>query len=115
MSNNLKTEFHKIQTLGAITNSKLRQRLLNEFSKDINFCRAVREIVLNVRDKNVTIAPRHRKRLTRKHLHTLSCLCQKQKSKRRFQTLVRQTGRGFFLPIVIPLVAEVIRSLVTKK
>lgn len=114
MSENLKTEFHKIQTLASISNARLRQNLLNELSKDLNFCRAVREIVLNVRDRNVTLTPQQRRRITAKHQHTLSCLCRKQKNKRRFKTLVKQTGRGFFLPIVIPLVAEAIRSLVTK-
>ena len=115
MSENLRSQFPKIQALGAVTSSKLRQRLLDEFSKDINFCRAVREIVLNVRDKNVKISPKHRQKITARHRHTLSCLCEKQRSKRKFRSLVKQTGRGFFLPIVIPHVAEVIRSLVTKK
>lgn len=115
MSDNLKAEFHKILTLASIPNARLRQTLLNELSKDLNFCRAIREIVLNVRDRNVKLSPKQQRRITTRHQHTLTCLCMKQKSKRRFKTLVKQTGRGFFLPIVIPLVAEVIRNLVSKK
>lgn len=115
MSENLIAEFHKFQALAGIKNARLRQSLLNEFSKDLNFCRAIREIVLNVRDRNVKLSPKQRQKISAKHQHTLTCLCKKQKSKRQFQSLVKQTGRGFFLPIVIPLVAEVIRSLISKK
>ena len=110
MSENLKKQFPKLQIIASIQSLKGRKLLLKEFSSDPDFCKAVREIVRNTLQKNVKIHEADKKRLL-KYREVLISLGKKQKSTKKEQQLVQQTGTGIFLPIVIPLVAQLIGHL----
>lgn len=113
MSDNLKSQFFKLELISQLSSLKARKLLLSEFSKDIKFCKAVREIVKNTVRRNVRVGERDKRKLV-KYKSLLLSLAKRQKNHDKMRRMIQQTGTGVFLPIVIPLVASLISSLVSK-
>lgn len=114
MSRNLKSQFPRLEMISKMKSPKARQLMLKEFSQDRCFCKAVREIVKNTLKRNITIPEKSKAKLV-KHKKLILALAEKRKSKSKTRQLVQQSGTGFFLPLVIPLVASVIGELFNKK
>lgn len=110
MSANLISQFHKLEIIAKTKTLKARKLLLTEFSKDNGFCKAVREVVKNTKLKNINLNDKDRKKINKYKLLLTSILKKKQSHKRK-QQLIRQTGTGIFLPIVVPIVAQLLASL----
>ena len=113
MSNILIENWKKIQFISEIKSIKLRKQVLKEFSRDENFCKAVKEIAANIVNKNVKLGEKEKRKL-KKHKKCIMCLAGTHKSKKKVQSAIQQTGTGIFLPVVIPLIAEAISHLITK-
>jgi hypothetical protein len=75
------------------------------FAKDPNFIKALQEIALNVVEGNISLNESQKKKLAH-HKNVLIDLARK-KGKRT----VVQSGGGF-LPLLLPLVSEVLASLI---
>lgn len=105
----LSSQWHKLRVLADLNKrpqAALRQRLLLEFTKDDQFCRAIRVIAKNVLRKQVPLSKSQccRLRTHKKVLHGLyDC---KSKNKRKRRKFASQSGG--FLPWLIPLVASVV-------
>lgn len=113
MSTNLRANFYKLELISQLKNPKARKVLMTEFSKDVGFCKAVREIVKNTVKRNVRVSDRERTRLL-KYKNLILSIAKKQKDHKRTRKLVQQTGTGVILPILVPLVAAIISSLTSK-
>ena len=111
MSKLLESQLPKIKTLADIENLKIRRLMLKEFSKDPDFCEAVREIATNFINKNVILGDQDKKKL-RKYKQCIICLSQKHKSCAQRMKAIQQTGTGIFLPVVLPLVLSAIADLI---
>lgn len=109
MSENLRKHMSKLQTISQVKSASLRKALMKEFSSDESFCRAMREVVKNTIKKNVPLTESQKKVLRKCKRPLLGIMKYQKKNRRKF---VEQTGSGVFLPIVIPLVAELIGSLI---
>lgn len=114
MSDNLKEQFPKLELLCNVKRRKLRHELLRVLSRDDNFRKAVREITRNTLNRNVRIGDKEKKKLTR-YRRTIIALGQKGKNKRSEQRVICQTGTGIFLPIVVPLVADLLYNILKPK
>ena len=114
MSENLKSQLHKLEIVSQVKSLQARKVLLKEFSNDKRFCKAVREIVRNAIKKNIPLTKKDKDKLT-KYRTLILQLAKKQKSKENSRKLVYQTGTGVLLPIVVPLVASIISKLVSRE
>ena len=112
MSANLIKQWHKLELVCSFKNLKLRKAVLKEFSKDKLFCHAVREIIKNTIQKRLNLSPRDKATLRKKKALLLNIVKKRVPHKRKRQYVV-QTGNGI-LPIVIPLVAQLIGELIRK-
>lgn len=110
MSDNLRKQFPRLEIISQVKRLRVRKLLLEEFSHDPNFCKAIREIVRNALKKNIRFTDKDRKRLA-KYRKVIIGLSKKHKSEKRMRSYVKQTGTGVFLPLVIPLVASIISEL----
>lgn len=113
MSELLKRQLTRIKVLGDIKNLKIRRLVLKEFSKDPDFCEAVREIATNVVNKNVSLGEKEKKTL-KKYKKCIICLSRKHKSCKQRYKVIQQTGTGIFLPVVLPIVLSAIADLIAK-
>jgi ribosomal protein L19 len=113
MSDNLQKQMPKLEIISQLKSLKARKLVLAEFSNDDQFCKAIREIVRNTINKNVKLSEQEKKRL-RKYKKVIVALGNKRKDKKKTKALLQQTGTGIFLPIVVPLVATVIKELLSK-
>lgn len=110
MSQNLIANFWKLQAVANAKSKTTRAALLSEFAKDINFCKAIREIAKNtVRQKLKLPAPAKRK--LRKHRKLIFDLQKKRLPHTKRKKLLQQTGSGVLIPILVPLVAQIISNL----
>lgn len=114
MSENLRSQFGKLELISQIKSLQARKIVLKEFSNDKRFCKAVRELVRNAINKNVAFTRQERARLIKYKKLFIDLARRKQKNKEKSRRLVYQTGTGVFLPIVVPLVAQLIASLIAK-
>lgn len=110
MSSNLKCQFLKLEIVAGLKSTKARKIILSEFSKDVNFCKAVRELVKNTVKKNIKLTESQKKKL-RRYRSVLEGILKKKTSHKRRQALMCQTGTGVFLPIVVPIVASLLSEL----
>jgi adenine-specific DNA methylase len=113
MSSNLIKQWPKLQLVCGIKNVKSRKIILSEFSRDKDFCSAVRELVKNTVNKNIKLSVNDKTKLRKQRKILLGILAKRTAHKRK-RRLINQTGSGF-LPIVIPLVAQLIGELINKK
>lgn len=105
----------RLQFICEMKSLKERLNLLKILSQDDHFCKAIREIVRNTVKKNIRITDRDRKKLV-KYRKVILALAEKQKGDKKKKPrlrrrLIHQTGTGVFLPIVIPLVFEILRGI----
>lgn len=114
MSENLKQQFPKLELLSKIKQKKLRQTLLRVLSKDEAFCKAVREITKNTLKRNIKLSDREKKRLFR-YRKTILALVHKSNNNLIQRRAICQTGTGIFLPIVVPLVADLLYNILKPK
>lgn len=115
MSKNLRIQFPKLELISKIKSLPARTIVLKEFSNDKRFCKAVREIVRNAIKKNIPFTKKQRDKLIKYRRLLMNLSKKKQKSKASSRRLVYQTGTGVFLPIVVPLIAELIRNIATSR
>jgi len=114
MSSNLRQHLPKLQVVAGIKSIKVRKLVLDEFSKDKEFCSAIREIFKNLKKRNIKLND-HQKRKLRRHKAVIVGVLEKRKGAKRCRKLTVQTGDGFLLPILIPLVAEVVGQLIQSR
>lgn len=113
MSTNLKRQLPKLQVVSQIQNPKLRQRVLLELAKNKAICSAIREIMKNVKSGNIKLTDRQKNQVKKYRKLILEILKRRQGVTKKRQ-LVVQTGSGFLLPLLIPLVAEAVGALISK-
>lgn len=113
MSTNLKRQLPKLEVVSQIRNSKLRQHVLFELAKDKAVCSAIREIMKNVKSGNIKLTDRQKNQVKKHRKVILEILKRRQRLGKKRQ-LVVQTGSGFLLPLLIPLVAEAVGALISK-
>lgn len=111
MSKNLQYQLHKLQAVAEITSATLRKAVLREFAKDAKFCKAVREIMKNI--KRLPLTDKQKKQVN-KYARVVMAIVKRRTNGKGMQKLVVQTGDGIFLPMLIPLVAEAVRHLMKK-
>lgn len=113
MSENLKKQLPRMKFICEMRSLQQRVQLLKAFSKDEMFCKAVREICRNAVEKRIPFTDENRRKLLR-YRKVIMSLAQKKrtKMKRHQRGLIHQTGTGIFLPIVIPLVAEIVSQII---
>lgn len=114
MSSNLRQHLPKLQVVASIKSTKVRKVVLEEFSKDKAFCSAIREIFKNLKNRNIKLND-HQRRKLRQHKTVIVGVLEKRKGDKRRKKLIVQTGNGFLLPILIPLVAEVVGQLIQSR
>ena len=114
MSSNLRQHLPKLQVVASIKSIKVRKLVLEEFSKDKEFCSAIREIFKNLKKRNIKLND-HQRRKLRRHKTVIFGVLEKRKGAKRRKKLIVQTGNGFLLPILIPLVAEVVGQLIQSR
>lgn len=110
MSKNLRSQFPKLE-LVAEAKPKYRKVLLEMFAGDPLFYKAIRELVKNTINKNISLNDEEKKRLRRYKRHLIS-FGKKNKSPRKRRNLVLQTGTGVFIPLILPLASAIISSLI---
>ena len=114
MSSLFAAQWPKLSVLGTLkkkSQQSLRTALLREFSKDADFCRALRVIAKNLLRRKVPLTSRDCCRL-KKHKSTIHALYRKGQSTRTKRKLAVQSG-GFLavaLPLVTTIIGELIRS-----
>lgn len=113
MSTNLITQFPKLEIVANASTNKIRLLFLKEFSRDLNFFKAVRELIKNAANKNIKFDHQQKKKLN-KHGATLKKFMHKKLSKNTKVKLVCQTGTGWFIPLALPLAAKLLTDLLKK-
>ena len=103
-----KKYFVPLKLLSQIKNKDIRKNATCDFCKNENLYKAIKEIALNIVNKNIPLTNKDKKKLKKykKDIYLLSK--QKFKSKRK-QKVLQQTGG--FLPILIPLVATILGQI----
>lgn len=114
MSEKLKSQFPTLELISKIKSLKTRKLVLKEFSKNDDFCSAIREIVTNATKKNIPFTMSEKRKL-KKYKSCILGLTKKRKDKKKTRDLICQTGTGVFLPIVVPLVASLLSNLLSNK
>jgi hypothetical protein len=113
MSSNLKKHLNKLLVICEIKKPTLRRAILRQFSEDKTFCKAIREIMKNIANKNIVKKLKEaEKRQLRKCGRLIVKLLKKRLSHKRQKQLVEQTGSGPLLPLILPIVAEIIGTLI---
>ena len=100
-----------LKILVQLKNKTARQELLKILAKDRDFRRLIRSLCSNVYNKRVEVSPSARRKLVR-YKGIIVKLCDKKLPKRKKQQLTVQSGG--FLPVLIPLFATIIGSLLAK-
>lgn len=111
MSANLRSQFPKLEMVARAKKPSIKKALLEAFSDDEQFFKAVRELVKNTVKKNIKLSSNQRKKLVR-YKSLLLDIFKKKISKKRRRRLMMQTGTGVFIPLILPLAASIISSLV---
>jgi len=113
MSRNLCECMQFLQFLSSVKNSELRGKILLEKSRDEQYLRALKEIALNVVQRNLPLDKAQKVKLQR-HSRSLKRLASMDlKSRRRKQKLTKQVGG--FSPILIPSLVSVLASIASQK
>lgn len=105
MSQNLQKYLPVFECINKIKRFDERRVVLSILAKDKNFIKALEEIAVNTVEGNIKLA-KHEKVRLRKHKELLVLL-----SEKKGKALLSQSGGGF-LPILIPLVIDLVASLI---
>lgn len=105
MSLNLQKYLPVFECVSKIKRREDRKVVLSILAKEPNFIKALEEIAVNTVEGNIKLA-KSQKTSLKKHKELLV-----QLSEKRGKKLLSQSGGGF-LPILIPLVADLIGSLI---
>ena len=110
MSNNLLHCLEKLKKVSSIKNVKQRQKQLDKIS-DACIYKALNEIAIYTIEGSIKLSPQRLKKL-RKFNRNIKKMSTKTNNRTEQKKLVKQSGG--FLPILIPAVASIITSLITK-
>lgn len=113
MSANLRKQLPKLMMAASLKKPHTRCEILKEITKDKNLCSACREIVKNVKTGNIKLSEIHKRKL-RKDREIMLNLLKRRQSHAKQRKLIVQGGKGLMLPLLIPLVAEIIGSFIKK-
>jgi hypothetical protein len=110
MSQNLQHCMNKLKVISLIKNETVRKKVLNDLYDNCLY-KALNEIATNTVNKKVSLNSKQKQSLKKykTNIHKLSTFT---KSKRKRKNLVVQSGG--FLPFIIPAVASILTSLLTK-
>ena len=108
MSDNLKNCMNKLQFIASIKDDKLRQKILMTMSDDCIY-RALAEISTNALNNNIKLTNIQRKKLN-KYKRVFNKFSNKVNNKITKKKLIKQSG--VWLPILIPVVASLLTSLI---
>jgi len=111
MSKSLKKSFHFLNLLSKIKNEKKRKDLLKEISDDDTIFSALSEIARNQVKGNIKLNKKQSHHL-KKHSKTIKGFCCKKIPLNKRRKLIVQSGG--FLPILLPLVAGVLGSILNR-
>ena len=106
MSENLIRNLQLLELISKIRNRKLRQDVLKDQASKLY--KAIKEISINLMKGNIQLSQRDKKRLY-KYRREIVEIAENANSK-RIAIVTSQTGG--FLPIIIPLVAQLVTSLI---
>ena len=112
ISKNLRKHFSTLKMIAQMP-PNARKAVLKHKSDDNSFYKALREIAKNTTKKHVPLASHHKKKL-KKEKNLIVALAKKGNKRIKRRKLVMQTGKGFFLPVVIPIIASLIGELINK-
>lgn len=113
MSANLHKQLPRLMTVASLKKPHTRCEVLKELTKDKMLCSACREVLKNVKSSNIKLTAPMQKKL-QKDQKILKDLLKQRVSHGRQRKLIIQAGKGFMLPLLIPLVAEAIGFAVRK-
>lgn len=108
----LKSYWPYLEVYNSIKCPKARNKILKVFCKDPKFCKLLRQVARNTLKKNFDIDEISIDKL-RQQKKSIIKLTKKYKNKRQQEEILVQKGSGF-LPLVIPLLAQVIGSLINE-
>lgn len=92
----------------------MRRRALDDYADDPHLYSSLREIMKALQKKRIPLTKKDKKKLM-KEGKTISSILKKGNDVKTKRKLVMQTGSGFILPILIPLVAEVVREIIQSR
>ena len=108
MSENLKKCMNKLQFIASIKDDKLRQKILMTMSDECLF-KALAEISTNTLNNNIKLSAIQKKKLQR-YKKIFKKFSSKVNNKVTKTKLIKQSGG--WLPILIPVVASLLTSLI---
>lgn len=111
----LSTQWPRLQVIASLKKRcqlSLRKKLVCEFAKDPDFCKALRLLAKNIVRKNIPVSAAQCCQL-KKHRKLLLALNKRGNSKTIKRKLAKQSGGAipFLVPIASFLVSELISSL----
>jgi len=101
------------EVLADVKKSSLRGQLLLEKSSDDRFLRALKEIAVNVVNKNIPLNKVQKTKLQRHGTSIKKLANVRTRGRRKNQKLIKQTGG--FLPILIPALISVLSTIASNK
>lgn len=113
MSTNLRKYLTRFEVLAEIKSPSVRQKVIQYYASDKSFCSALREIMKNVRNGNISLN-KEQKRKLRKHEKTIAGFLKVKLSAKQRRRLVVQSGSGILLPLLIPLVIKAVSAIIEK-
>lgn len=109
MSPELKNALSTLQLAAKIKNLKLRKAfLLDQFKHDPKIYKAIKEIAVNLVNKNVKLSSADKKKLRKYGKEIVHLATDKAKTRRKQHI----TQSGGYLPIVIPTIVSLLSSLI---
>ena len=111
MSKNLIHCYEKLKFISEIKDEKLRKKLLNRVGDNCLY-NALHEIAINTLKGRIPLNSNQKRKLN-KQKKLLINLSKNTKDNIRKKKLVKQSG-GALLPIIIPAIASIISSLISK-
>lgn len=112
ISENLRKHFPMLKLISQM-NLRARKTILKHQSSDPSFYKAIRELAKNTVNRNIPLSEKNKRKLKKDKRHIL-LLVKKGHKKHKRRKLVLQSGRGFFLPVVVPIVASLIGELISR-
>ena len=116
MSKNLRKCMKTMRILCETKSKKIKTSILDEMCKQDCFFDALYEIVNNIYLKHIQFSSNQKRRL-KKHIKLMECIHEHPKNPTKRKKIVKQTV-GFLnliLPILLPVVGELISNVIRKK
>lgn len=112
MSAKLRKQWDRLQIIANAKSKKTRIELIKQFSSEIDFVVAIREICKNIVNRNIPLSPKQVRRL-KEHKRDILYLTQRTVNTPAYRRRVNQVGG--WLPIILPLVATVIGEIIRSR